>query len=189
MYVASNLWLKTINYFVILLFWLETKPEYQMLFNHEAWMFTLHLNGVWDVARADSYCSREAFTGWWAVPVCRERSRAEKRQVFTIWMWRRSKRATSTAIGKYCLLRPPSRSDVLPVIPLLCISQYSSLMCTTLLVKHCWPRRVGVQRTWTGLVSAWKSTSASYLLQLLLSLPLCDFFHLHLLVRFKSDCT
>lgn len=29
------------------------------------------------------------------------------------------------------------RSDLLPVIPLLCISLYASLMCTALLVKHC----------------------------------------------------
>lgn len=32
-------------------------------------------------------------------------------------------------------------------------------MCTTLLVKHRRPRSDGVQRTWTGLASAWKWTN------------------------------
>lgn len=34
-------------------------------------------------------------------------------------------------------------------------------MCTTLLVKRCWPCHDGVQRTWTRLESAWKSTNIS----------------------------
>lgn len=163
--------------------------------SHEAWIYPvseLNLRCSQNWYRSD--CSEAPCPGIMSCSLYGERGgwrRVEKGQVFTIYCkyGGKAKEPFQQLFGNgvyssLLLAQIYYQSS-------LYISLHPSMMCAMLLAKHCWPHRDGVQRTWTGLESAWKSTNISIMCATSIIIITSGWlFHQHLLVRFfLSDCT